>query len=90
MMNLKIFFARRISKRLAREARVHRRALRDHLRQETSRIRKLEFRSRGLRLYAAWAAKGTSNVIQTHAEDWHQTALPQAAREIDSKTPPAA
>ena len=90
MMKLKILFAHWISKRLAREARVHRRALRDHLRQETSRIRKLEFRSRGLRLYAAWAAKVTLNVIQTHAEAWRQTALPQAAREIDSKTPAAA
>ena len=90
MMKLKIFLARRISKRLEHEARVHRRALRDHLRQETSRIRKLEIRSRALRLYAAWAAKGTSNVIQAHAEDWHQGALPQAAREIDAKTPAAA
>jgi hypothetical protein len=85
-MNLKIFLARRISKRLTHEARVHRRALRDHLRQETPRIRKLEFRSRGLRLYAAWVAKGTLNVIPAHAEGWRQTALPQAAREIDSKT----
>jgi hypothetical protein len=90
MIKLKIFFAHWISKHLAREARVQRRALRDHLRQEASRIRKLEFRSRGLRLYAAWVAKGTLNVSQTHAEDWHQTALPQAAREIDSKTPAAA
>jgi hypothetical protein len=85
-MNLKIFLARRISKRLTHEARVHRRALRDHLRQETPRIRKPEFRSRGLRLCAAWVAKGTLNVIQAHAEAWRQTALP-AAREIDSKTP---
>ena len=89
-MNFKTFLARRISKHLEREARHYRRALRDHLRQETSRIRKLEIRARGLRLYAAWAAKGTLNVIQTHAEAWRQTALPQAAREIDSKTPAAA
>jgi hypothetical protein len=56
VMNLRILLARRISKRLARAARVYRRALSDHLRQETSRIRKLEIRSRGLRLYAAWSA----------------------------------
>jgi hypothetical protein len=90
MMKFKILLAQRISKRLEHEARIHRRALRGHLRQKTSRIRKLEIRSRALRLYAAWVAKGTPNVIQTHTEDWHQTALPQAAREIDAKTPAAA
>jgi len=88
-MNLRILLARRISKRLEREARVYRRALRDHLRQETGRIRKLEIHSRGLRLYAAWSASA-SNVIQTHAEDWNQVALPQAFPEIDVKTPVAA
>ena len=87
-MNLRIFLARRISKRLEHEARVDRRALRDHLRQETSRIRKLETRSRGLRLYAAWSA--SSNVILTRAEDWSPITLPQAAPEIDLKTSAAA
>jgi hypothetical protein len=86
-MNLRILLARRISKRLAREARVYRRALRDHLRQETSRIRKLEIRSRGLRLYAAWSAI-TSNVIQTHAEDWHKAALPRLSQKSMSKHMP--
>jgi hypothetical protein len=89
-MNLKILLARRISRRLAHEARLLRRALRDHQRQETARIRKLEFRSRGLRLYAAWTTKGTSNVIKTHAEDWHQAALLQPAQEIAIKRPTAA
>lgn len=90
-MNLKILLARRISRRLAHEARLLRRALRDHQRQETARIRKLEFRSRGLRLYAAWgAANGTSKVIKTHAEDWHQAALLRPAQEIAVKTPSAA
>ena len=88
-MNLKIFLARRISKRLECEARVHRRALRDHLRQETSRIRRLEIRSRGLRLYAAWSARA-SKVIRTPAEDWHQGTLPQAFPEIGVETPVAA
>jgi hypothetical protein len=50
MAKLKIFLARRISHA---SHMIHRRALRDHLRQETSRIRKFEFRSRGLRLFAA-------------------------------------
>jgi hypothetical protein len=90
MMKLKVFLARLIHKRLEQEARAHRRALRDHLRQETSRIRKLEIRSRALRLYAAWAAKGTSNVIHTHTEDWLQTAPPQATAGIEAKTPAAA
>jgi hypothetical protein len=63
----KNLLACRISKRLAREARSYRRALRDHLRKETAQIRQLEIRSRGLRLYAAWASGG-SNVIQTRPE----------------------
>ncbi len=88
-MNLRILLARRMSKRLAREARLYRRVLRDHLRHETGRIRTLEIRSRGLRLHAAWSA-GASKVIRTHAEDWRRTALPQAAQRIDTKTPAAA
>jgi hypothetical protein len=84
-MNFKILLARRISKHLERKARQYRRTLRDHLRQETSRIRKLEIRARAFRLYAAWAAK-RSNVIQTQAEDWHQAAaLPQAAPEFGDR-----
>jgi hypothetical protein len=85
-MKLRILLACRISKRLAREARSYRRDLRDHLRSETARIRKLEIRSRGLRLYAAWAS-GVSNVIQTRAEDWYQGTLAKAAGDINSRTP---
>jgi hypothetical protein len=85
IMNLKILVARRISKRLEREARVYRRALRDHMRLESGRIRRLEMRSRGLRLYAAWSV-GASNIIQTRAQDWYTAALPQAAVEIDART----
>jgi hypothetical protein len=81
-MNFRIFFSRLISKRLERETRRYRRTLRDHLRLETTRIRKLEIRSRGLRLYAAWSANA-SNVIQTHGEDWHKAALRRASREIE-------
>jgi hypothetical protein len=87
-MKLRILLARRISKRLAREARSYRRDLRDHLRSEIPRIRKLEIRSRGLRLYAAWAS-GVSNVIQTRAEDWYQGTLAKAAGDINSRTPAA-
>jgi len=78
-MKLRILLACRISKRLAREARSYRRALRDHLRKETAQIRKLEIRSRGLRLYAAWAS-GVSNVIQTRSEDWPEATLAEAAK----------
>jgi len=77
-MKLRILLACRISKRLAREACSYRRALRDHLRYETARIRKLEIRSRGLRLYAPWAS-GVSNVIQTRPEDWPKAMLAEAA-----------
>ena len=66
-MKLRILLACRISRRLAQEARSYRRALRDHLRKETAQIRQLEIRSRGLRLYAAWASGG-SNVILTRPE----------------------
>ena len=65
------------------------RILRDHLRLETGRIRELEIRSRGLRLYAAWSL-GASTIIQTRAEDWYQAALPQPAEVIDAKIPAAA
>ena len=85
-MKLKILHAFRISKRLTRKARFYRRALCDHLREETARIRNLEIRSRGLRLYAAWAA-GVSNVIQTPAENWYQATLAKAAGEISPRTP---
>ena len=84
-MNLRILLARCISKRLEREARVYRRALRDDLRLETGRIRKLETRSRGLRLYAAWSVSA-SNIIRTRTEDWYEAALPQAAVRIEAKT----
>jgi hypothetical protein len=76
-MKLRIFLACRISKRLAREARSYRRALRDQLRKESAEIRKLEIRSRGLRLYAAWAS-GVSNVIQTRPEDSPEATLAEA------------
>jgi hypothetical protein len=86
-MKLKILLACRKSKRLTREARSYRRALRDHLR-ETARIRNLETRSRGFRLYAAWAS-GVSNVIQTRPENWYQATLAKAAGEISPRTPAA-
>ena len=84
-MKLKILLAFRISRRLPREARFYRRALRDHLREETVRIRNLEIRSRGLRLYAAWAS-GVSNVIQTRTENWYQATLADAAAAISPRT----
>jgi hypothetical protein len=88
MINLRIFLARRIGKRLEDKARIHRRDLRDHLRSEIGRIRELEVRSRGLRLYAAWTA--SADVVQTRAEDWYPAALRQADAEIESKAPLAA
>ncbi len=88
-MNLRILLARRISKRLEREARLYRRALRDHLRHETRQIRKLEIRSRGLRLYAAWSA-AASKVNWIQAENWHQAASTQDAPEIEAQAPAAA
>jgi hypothetical protein len=85
-MKLKIFLARLIHKRLEHEARRHRRALRDHLRQEVSRIRQLEIRSRALRLYAAWAANGTSRFIHTHGQNWPERGFSHAGPQIEAKT----
>ena len=84
-MKLRIFVARRMSKHLAGEARAYRRALRDHLRKETGLIRQLEIRSRGLRLYAAWAS-GVSNVTPARPENWPQAMLPEAAGLLVQKT----
>ena len=89
-MNLRILLARRISKRLEREARLYRRGLRDHLRHENRRIRKLEIRSRGLRLYAAWSAAASKKVNWIQAENWHQAAITQDAPEIEVQAPAAA
>ena len=46
-------------------------------------ICQLEIRSRGLRLYAAWAS-GVSNVIQTRSEDWPGARLGDAAEDLNS------
>ena len=77
-MKLRILLACRMSKRLAAEARAYRRALRDHLRKEAELIRELEIRSRGLRLYAAWASS-VSNVLPDRPQNWPQATLPEAA-----------
>ena len=87
-MKLKLLIAFRTSKRLTLKARFYRCALRHHLRKEFARVRNLETRSRGLRLYAAWAS-GVSNVIQTRAENWYQATVAKAAREISPRTPAA-
>jgi hypothetical protein len=84
MIKLRILLARQISKRLEREARFHRRTLRDHQRREWTRIRKLETRSRGLRLYAAWKSR-TVSPIRTQAEDWGKAALASLPQETESE-----
>jgi hypothetical protein len=89
MITLRILLARQISKRLERQARFHRRTLRDHQRREWTRIRNLETRSRGLRLYAAWKSR-TVNVIRTQADDWGAVALASLSRAAESETSAAA
>ena len=54
-MKLKLRVARWIARRIATRSRIARRALRDYQRQECSRIRRDERRTRGLRLYIAWS-----------------------------------
>ena len=85
-MKLRIFIARQMSKRLAGEARSYRRALRDYLRKETGLIRKLEIRSRGLRLYAAWAS-GVSNVSPARHETWPEGPLPEVVGILAQEPP---
>ena len=79
-MNLRILVARRISKRLEREARgVSSRFARPSTPRNFGEFAGSKSAREALRLYAAWAAK-RSNVIQTRAEDWYQAAaLPQAS-----------
>ncbi len=55
---MKALFARWMAGRLENRARSLRRSLRDYQRRESAGINVLEQRSRGLRLYAAWAQKG--------------------------------
>ena len=74
MIAIKTLIARWIASRLARRARVLRRSLRDYQRREYAQIRVLERRSRGLRLYAAWARKEKAISIREAPERWQ---LPQ-------------
>jgi hypothetical protein len=78
-MNLRILLARRISKRLEREARLYRRALRDHLRHETSRIRKLEIRSRVASLRGWSAAASKVNWIRPRIGTKQSRRIPEIA-----------
>jgi hypothetical protein len=78
-MNLKHLFARWIASRIESRTRCQRRALRDYHRLETARIQTGEKRSRGLRLYIAWAHPKRTPATRVHADDWHDTSLPQAA-----------
>jgi hypothetical protein len=54
---VKVLIARWLASRVETRARRLRRALRDHQRAESRRIRATDRRARGLRLYAAWSWK---------------------------------
>jgi hypothetical protein len=54
---MRVLLASWLASRLETRARRLRRALRDHQRAELRRIKAARQRSRGLRLYAAWASK---------------------------------
>jgi len=56
-MKLKTILSRHAASRLEHQARILRRALRDHHRRELMTINAIEKRARGLRLYAAWQRK---------------------------------
>jgi hypothetical protein len=52
---VKVLMARWLARRMETRTRRLRRALRDHQRAESSRIRAADRRARGLRLYASWS-----------------------------------
>ena len=78
-MNLKILLCHWIASRIEARSRAQRRALRDHHRYESLEILALEQRSRGLRLYAAWAQHPEHNSIR---EALSGRPVPQATSEI--------
>ena len=59
-MNLKLRLARWIARRIQKRSRIACRELRDYRRQEGSRIKQDERRTRGLRLYIAWSLPPTN------------------------------
>ena len=83
-MKLKLYIAGWIARRIEKHSRAARRALRDHRRQEWSRIRHDERRTRGLRLYVAWSQPVVSD-RQSRASSAGRAAtvhvgIPQLAR----------
>jgi hypothetical protein len=60
---VRVLLASWLAGHLETRARRLRRALRDHQRAELRRIKAARQRSRGLRLYAAWASKENSSKI---------------------------
>lgn len=73
-MNLKSLLSRLAVSRLDRQARTARRALRDHQRSELHRIRDLEIRARGLRLYVVWSRRPASP--RARLEVWQPLGTP--------------
>ena len=78
-MKLKILLCHWIASRIETRSRAQRRALRDYHRQESMQILALEQRSRGLRLYAAWAHHPEHNNIH---EALSGRPVPQATSEM--------
>jgi hypothetical protein len=75
-MNLKFLFSRLAVSRLDHQARLARRALRDHQRSEMTRIRELEIRARGIRLFTAWSRKPATGTSHT---TWQPLGTPTLA-----------
>jgi hypothetical protein len=61
-LKLRVFLARWLAARAEKRTRHFRRALRDHQRAESQRIRSVARRARGLRLYASWACKDNETI----------------------------
>jgi hypothetical protein len=69
-LHMKTLMARWIAHRIEIRTRHLRRALRDYQRQESARISDLETRSRGLRLYAAWATNRKRSISDSSARSF--------------------
>jgi hypothetical protein len=69
-MKLKTILSRHAASRLEHQARILRRALRDHHRRELTTITAIEKRARGLRLYVAWQHKAPTAIPPRDAWTW--------------------
>lgn len=84
-MNLKSLFSASKARYLEAQARLARRALRDHRRHEETMIRNLEIRARGLRLYAAWSRYEAPAEGPQYIVTWKSTPPEESLRVVKAR-----